>query len=392
MVKYNTENSVLISNMMSVDFCPRDKLQLGFRRTELQMYSTLNYDKNYVCKDDLYLGLYRSVIFSFPNKKLLSYTPSKAISFEQFKMICPYLNERISIMEHIDGIMVQLFYDERIKSWEIATLNNIGGNEIYYYDDKKRNIRQLFIETIGGMPTDNLNNIPFLEYFPQTCSFTFIIDTVFTEMKNMSYSCYLIAVHCVKNELPNSVKYIPDSCYSNWDCIESIKGLIKIPEKYVFTDYYDMLETITYLHTPNKYVLIDTKTGIHCNVESNEYSLQKSVKEQHPFEHYLYFCLKRIYTTEEMYSLYPYYRKQLSKAKHNYEQLLTNIHKAYKHYFVDKKSCELPKIYRKHIMQIHKNIYVPSIKTNNPEIITRSTVKRYFDELAPNEMLYLLVR
>ena len=80
--------SVLISNMMSIDFCPRDKLKLGFQRTKSQMYSILNYDKNYVCKDDLYVGMYRSVIFSFPNKKLLSYTPSKSISFNRFKTIC----------------------------------------------------------------------------------------------------------------------------------------------------------------------------------------------------------------------------------------------------------------------------------------------------------------
>ena len=392
MVKYNIDNSVLISNMMSIDFCPRDKLQLGFQRTKSQMYSVLNYDKNYVCKDDLYVGMYRSVVFSFPNKKLLSYTPSKSLSFNRFKTICPILNETIIVSEHIDGILVQLFYDERIKKWEIGTIKQIGGNEVYFYDTNKRTIRQIFTELLGGMPNDDLNELPFLEYFPHNCSFTFIIETLYSEVKKMQYSCYLIAVYSVINELPNSVKYIPDSCYLNWDCIESVKGLIKIPEKFFFNNYADMLESITYLHTPNKYSLIDTKSGIHCSVESDEYTVQKNIKSQHPFEHYLFFCLKRIYDIEEMCSIYPDYNKQLFNAKSSYEKMITNIHKTYKDYYVDKKTIELPKIYKKHIEKIHKTIYVPSIRTKNPDIITRSLVKRYFDTLSPNELLYLFVR
>lgn len=392
MVKYNMNESVLISNMMSIDFCPRDKLKLGFQRTKSQMYSILNYDKNYVCKDDLYIGMYRSVIFSFPNKKLLSYTPSKSISFNRFKTICPALNETIVVTEHIDGMMVQLFYDERIDKWEIATINHVGGNEVYFYDASRRTILQIFTEVLGGMPDDDLNMLPFLEYFPRNCCFTFIIDPLYSEINQMQYSCYLIGVYSVNNELPNSLKYIPESCYSNWDCIESVKGLIKLPKKFFFNNYSDMLESIIYLHTPNKYSLADTKTGIHCTVESDEYTVQQNIKSQHPFEHYLFFCLKRIYEIEEMCSMYPDYRKQLYNAKNSYERMITNIHKTYKDYYVDKKSIELPKIYKKHIEIMHKTIYIPSIKTKNPDIITRSVVKRYFDTLMPNEILYLFVR
>jgi hypothetical protein len=392
MVKYNVENSILISNMISIDFCPRDKLQLSFQRTKSQMYSVLNYDKEFVCNDDLYVGLYRSVIFTFPNKKLLSYAPSKSTTYDCFKNICPYLNENISIMEHIDGIMIQLFYDERINGWEIATKNRVGGEEIYYYDKDKRTIRQIFIETMGGMHNDDILNLPFLEYFPHDCTFTFIIDTAYSERNQMQYLCYLIAVYCVKNDLPNSVKMIPDSCYLRWDCIESIKGLVQIPEKYTFNSYSDMLESIEYIHTPNKYVLIDMTNGIHCSVETNEYTVQKNILSQHPFEYYLFFCLNRIYTANEIYNLYPRYKNKLYAVKYNYEELITNIHHTYKDYYVYKKSLELPKLYRKHIENMHKSIYLPSIKTGNPEFITRSVVKKYIDTLTPNEMMYLFIR
>ena len=49
--------------------------------------------------------------------------------------------------------------------------------------------------------------------------------------------------------------------------------------KFFFNNYADMLESITYLHTPNTYSLIDTKSGIHCSVESDEYTVQKNIKK-----------------------------------------------------------------------------------------------------------------
>ena len=90
-------DSAIISNMMSMNSCPKNKVNICLQRAEEQIYSIVNYDRQYVNKDDLYLGLYRSVIFSFPSKKLLSYSPSKAISYSYFKTLFPCLNQYIVI-------------------------------------------------------------------------------------------------------------------------------------------------------------------------------------------------------------------------------------------------------------------------------------------------------
>lgn len=393
MVKYNLNNAVIISNMMSLDICPKEKIHICLQLTGNQMYSLVNYDKNYVCYNDLYTGLYRSVIFSFPNKKLLAFSPSKSVKYSFFKSLFPELKNNITISEYINGIMIQLFYDERIKKWELATKDYIGGNEIYFYDNKKRRIHDIFVENFGGNVGDNLNDIPTLEYFPKDCSFTFVIDVTHNiNNSEISYKLYLTSVHCVKNNIPNTVKYIPSSTYENWDCITSINGIIGFPNKKLFETYNDMQEYLNYEHKAIRYVLINEETGIRSKIESKEYSVQKGTKKNHPFEYYLFFCLKRIYSSSRLYSVYPNYARQLYNVKDVYENMITNIHQCYLDYFVKKRSNDIPNHYEKFLWKIHKTIYLPSIRTDKPCIITRGVIKNFFDELSPNEQMYILFK
>ena len=71
----NMSNAILISNMMSIDNCPKDKLIKCFKKSNHQMYTILSYDKNYICYNDLYTGLYRSVVFSFEGLNSMTLAP-----------------------------------------------------------------------------------------------------------------------------------------------------------------------------------------------------------------------------------------------------------------------------------------------------------------------------
>lgn len=393
MVNYNLDNAVTISNMMSLDNCPKDKLHICMQVTSNQMYYVVNYDKNYVCHNDLYTGLYRSVVFSFPNKKLLAFSPSKSVQFSFFKSLFPQLNEDITITRYVTGIMVQLFYDDRIKKWELATKDYIGGSDVYFYDTKRRNIHDIFVENFGGNDGDKLNDIPTLEYFPKDCSFTFVIDITHNiNNAELGYRLYLTSVHCIKNNIPNIVKYIPRSTYKNWHCITCINGLIELPEEKIFESYHDMLETLNYEHIANRYVLVNENTGIRCKIESKEYTVQNSTKKNDPFDYYLFFCLKRINSSGNIYNAYPSYSRQLYNVKNVYENMITNIHECYMDYFVKKRTIVLPSQYEKYLWKIHKTIYLPSIRSKKKCIITRTIIKKFFDDLTPNEQMYVILK
>ena len=384
-------DSAIISNMMSMNSCPKNKVNICLQRAEEQIYSIVNYDRQYVNKDDLYLGLYRSVIFSFPSKKLLSYSPSKAISYSYFKTLFPCLNQDIVITEYINGIMIQLFYDDRINKWGVATKSSIGGNEIYYYDDNQKTIVELFVQCMGGCDYDTLNDMPFLEYFPKTYSYTFILRTGYFENQAVNnYKCFLISVYSVVNELPHTLQYVPESIYRNWSCIECIKGLISFPKKYYFLNYDDIDEFIKYIHIPCKFVLTNQKNALHTHVINNEYSIHKNVMNENPYHFYLYFCLKRIYTPYQLYNKFPKLKNVFFKIHQLYNTLILNFYNMYRNYFIRKCSYSLSDYYKKHLWKVHKKYYIPYLRLKPKPFITKNTIEQYFETLSPNELMYLI--
>ena len=64
-------NSVMISNMISFDHIINNKISKVFRKYGNNMYGFLNYDKDYLSLNDTQTGLYRSIIFSYPERKVL---------------------------------------------------------------------------------------------------------------------------------------------------------------------------------------------------------------------------------------------------------------------------------------------------------------------------------
>ena len=95
-------------------------------------YAILNYDKNMLSKLDVCSDKYRSVVFSYPENQLLSFSPPKSIEYADFKEK-KYPINTITATEKIEGVSITLFYDHRIQSWEISTKTNIGGHYWYFY-------------------------------------------------------------------------------------------------------------------------------------------------------------------------------------------------------------------------------------------------------------------
>ena len=133
MKKINIDNAVLISNMLSMDTLPNNRVMKYLKKNHKNQYFLIKYDENFFNKNDLYVGLYHSVIYGSVKEYNVIF-PAKMTTYKYFKTLFPILNEKIKIMEHIEGISVQLFYDGVNNIWEIATKNNIGGNEIIMDD------------------------------------------------------------------------------------------------------------------------------------------------------------------------------------------------------------------------------------------------------------------
>ena len=124
--KNEIKNTIMISNMISFDHIINNKISKIFRKYDNTMYGFLNYDKNYLSLNDTHTGLYRSIVFSYPERKILSYCPSKSISYSYYKTLFPLLDTDSYLTKHIEGQLLQLFYDNRQETWLLANENNFS--------------------------------------------------------------------------------------------------------------------------------------------------------------------------------------------------------------------------------------------------------------------------
>tara|TARA_Y100000992_G_C21274369_1_gene499024 strand:- start:2874 stop:4031 length:1158 start_codon:yes stop_codon:yes gene_type:complete len=372
------KNSVMISNMISFDHIINNKISKVFRKYCNNMYGFLNYDENYLSLNDTQTGLYRSIIFSYPERKILSFCPSKSISYSYYRTLFPLMDSDNYISQHIDGELIQLFYDSRQESWLLANKYDFG----FYEKSKKKPIIQSFLKSLGYHEKDELNSLPFLKDLNKVCNYVFILSF---DSYTKNPKLYLTNVFQVQCNLPNTIKFIPEFEYQSWPEINNIKELY-FPKKQTFESYYDLDEYLRYLHKPHKIVLINNKTGLRCNIQNNENLFVTRAKEIDSFQKYLFFCLNRIHKDYKICDIYPHYARDMYAMKNIYEFMVDNIHQTYVDYFIQKKTIELNEPFKKYLIDIHKTYYIPTIKDIVPKLITRKIVKDYFNKLSPFEL------
>ena len=379
--KNEIKNTIMISNMISFDHIINNKISKIFRKYDNTMYGFLNYDKNYLSLNDTHTGLYRSIVFSYPERKILSYCPSKSISYSYYKTLFPLLDTDSYLTKHIEGQLLQLFYDNRQETWLLANENNFSCFE----KKKDKFILQYFLKSLGYNENTLLNELPFLKELSKLCNYVFILS-----FRNIQHpKLYLINVYQIQCNLPNTIYLVPEFEYSKWNEIKDIKNLY-FPEKLTFESYSDLDEYLQYLHKPQKLILINNKTGVRTYVENNEQNFINRINLINPFNKYLFFCLNRICKDYKICDIYPQYARDMYGMKTNFEYMIDNIHQTYVDYYILKKTIELHPPFKKYLIDIHKTYYIPSIKTSKRVLITRKIVKDYFNQISPFELYNLL--
>jgi len=335
-------------------------------------YLIYSYDTNFVCYNDYNSKLFRSVIFSYPEDKIISFSLPKSLTYELFCNQYPLLNESIVINDYIDGIMFHLFYDKRIQSWELSYKRSISYNEYF---------RKKFINILSGGINNNLNDIHFLSYLPKNASYNLILS---------DDNIYLISVYYIHDTLENNVQFIPTYVYKEWDIFKDKNCIIQFPLQYSFTSYENLYDNINAIKSTlcSKVVLTNNESGDVCSLCSTEYTQQKLTNYIQPNIEYLYICLERVSQTQHYLNNFPHFRRHFSKIKNKYEQFISSIYKYYIQYYI-LKNHYIPYFYLSHIHKIHSTIYIPNIKTNKTKI-TKKSIKDYFHQIHPRELLFLL--
>lgn len=384
-----------VVHQLDMSACSPNKINTKFIRGVHDDYYILQYSKLGICFDDYNSLLYRSVVFSYPQRRVLSFTPMKSIPSTVFMKENPEIDDNIYINEYIEGVMVQLFYDYRVNCWIMATKGGIGGNYCYKpcpgATDKDSSNKSMltfydmFLDALRTNKSESLNKLRMLDLFPKDFSYTFIMQhpkNTITKPVTEPH-LYLVSVYCIKSE-ENQVEYVSPIYYEKWAAFKNINGIIEFPTRHVFYDYKTLLAEL-----PCDHIITNTITGQHCRIKSVAYELFKKTLPISAETQYLYLCIRRIGKTQEFVKYYPKYKRQFYNLREQYENMVTEVHQYYRDYYIYGQRSNCSK-YFTHIYKIHHNIYIPSLMGIGRVRVYRKTVRDYFDKMEPRELLFIL--
>jgi hypothetical protein len=394
-------------------------------------YRIFNYDGNYICDDDYKTGLYRSVIFSGLNDKLLSFSPPKSIKFDTFKSDKNNTKQTVTVTETVEGTMITLFYNADISKWEIATKSAVSGNYYYYRNEYFNDVKtqdstfyNMFLDALQEPRTSckpTLDTIPFISALDKSYCFSFVLQHPENHfVLNISRPrIFLVSVFAISGD--NSVSYVPLPVYAKWDCF--IGNVVEFPDV-IDLDWvggkkpddipYDKLVDLfgSFLAEPTVVGvnLVNNISGVRTVIENPRYNDLKDLRGNNPNIQYQYLCLMKINKIKDFLYHFPRYRQIFNKFKTQYIKFAQDVHSSYISYFVFK-NREIPvsKRYLYHIYSLHKNYYIPSC-IKNPALdpadvdninavdtvepvkkkITKAVVFEYLKTIEPSVLIYYL--
>jgi len=375
----------------NLDTVNSERIKRKHYYTSLSTYIILNYDKKYMSFDDTNTGLYRSIIFSYPEKIVVCFSPPKSIPFQIFKNKYPTIHENIFINEAIEGLSVNLFYDKTIMRWNIATKNSIGG-KYWFYGKKNNNLTnytfiEMFMDALRQPRTTELNDVAMLEYFPKNYCYNFILQHTTNSiiLPVESSKLFLISVYLIDNY---DVEYIPQIEYQSWSIFRELNGIIYFPTQIKVSNYNDLTTDDIIIG----YMITNMETGERTKLQNKGYDDLRSLLVIKPQIQYQFLCLYRIgkEKVDEYLQLFPKLKKEFYTLRGLYEEFMKKVHSCYLSKYVYKENTTILEKYRSHIYKIHHTIYLPKLNKYTIARINYNNVVEYFNKMEPRELLYIL--
>lgn len=407
------------SIIMSVKYTLRNvdesKVNIKKYQKENVEYEILHLNKDTYEKDDVENSIFRTVIRDLDGK-ILSFGPPKSVSNEYFrKKYMELTSENLQINEAIEGTMVNLFYDERIESWEISTRTAISGNYWWTYKPSHRKpeanekimqttFRTMFLQTMGYPENTSFNDVLMFNKLPKDHIYSFTFQHPSNKIVvPVEYArIYLVAVY--RKVDFQSVQLVPLNEVKAWDNFANSYHLVLFPtdlsELNTYESIYQHLDAIQYLY--KGIMITDIETGTRTCIMSKDYEEMRQLigneknQEYRSYLQYRYYILK--YSNQFQTYIENFHNSQLEMFNDFQKQESNLIQKIQKRYRMkhDPVYRDAPsefiaphtygeKSIPKHIERLHRDFYIASKQRGEKKNITTDVVGEYFNSLSPLE-------
>lgn len=338
-------------------------------------YKVIKYNKGNLNINNIYsLGLARSLITK--DNKLICFSPPKSIDYYFFKN--NFLPENCYCEEFIEGTMINIFYDNDIKKWEISTKSSVGAN--FSYVVGKKTFRELFYETLKECGVE-------LESFNKEYCYSLVMqhpDNKFITPISMK-RLYVISVYKI-NE--NRVIEIGRN---NYHLVGEFLKYLYHPTQFGFKDY----ESLEYYYGSNECdmflmgVVIKSTLGVRTKIRNPNYEYLKQLKGNSSKNQFTYYTLRHNNKLREFLNYFPEYQNEFRIYRNQVHNFTNLLHNYYISCYIKKEKplTDYPKEYRTHMYNLHQ-VYL-DIRVNN-NVITPKKVQEYVNKMQPPHLMYVI--
>lgn len=356
-------------------------------------------------------GLIRSLVVNASNK-VVSFSPPKCISYEEFMEKNPLYNENIIVEELIEGTMVQLFWDSYECKWEIATKSSIGGYNTNTFT--KISFRDMFFDTLKDMKL-TLND------FNHNYCYSFVLQhpknqIVFDIVNPQLYLLYVYCINHVFNishdstddiseEIEVQVCHLFDSHVNkNNSTILPKECKIKYPKKiglkenlshnHLYDYFYTNSNDIDMIYSTMGLVIYNTLTGERCKIRNPYYEHLHNLHGRQSKLLYKYLISKSQNTVKQFIRFYqddPEIKNKVDSFKTKIQSFTNILLIHYIDCFINKNKplSSYPSDYKTHMYNLH-SMYLKELKPNKRNINLIEAVY-YVNNLHPSKLIYSLI-
>jgi|UniRef100_A0A6C0IQ74 hypothetical protein len=348
-------------------------------------YAILNYNKELLNNNKENIMLYRSVVFSHPERDLLSFSPPKMEVPGNF-----FVKENVSqnatyyVNEYIDGLLIHLFYDQRVNDWKLSTHNNI----IQSYDGTKHHsISSVLCNVLKYNSSKDVSKLPFWDNFSKQYCYNFTLTNKYSHV-HKSRKLYLTSVYELHN---NSINPISPEIYEHWNMFDVLRGIIHFPENFTraFQETSILQDEIKSLNISGM-VIMNTQTGRRCKYISDAYNVYHRLRHIEPYFLYIYICYARM---DKHRKILPYIYKTQYNMKKIHSIWITfvkYIHQMYIDKYVFKKDVYIQDRIDACLNEIHQLYYIYYKSRSMQSKVTKTNVLEFLLKKHPQYVLDLL--
>jgi hypothetical protein len=368
-----------------------------------EKYKIVRYNKDILAVDLIpSYGLLRSVIINSLGK-VIGFAPPKSLPADQFLQKYSIQEEHVCVQEFVEGTMINVFYDDSISDWKIATRNTVDAEVFFYQKTDGKTFNVMFREACQQ------NNFNF-ETLNQNFCYSFVLqhpdNRIVVPFKTPQL--YLVEVYMIVQSSPKTDGLVQSSPKTDGlttiDVVPQNLALVKangewsqttvkFPETYVVPTYSELIDIFASANTPYNIMGIVIKnvvTNERTKIRNPIYEEIRHLKGNHCKLQYQYLTLRKEGKLPEFLKYYPESKKDFSECRNQVHMFTNTLHQNYMACYIRKEKPlgEFGQQYRTHMYKIHEQ-YINVLKPNN-FYVNNTIVQKYVNNLHPSLLMHSL--